>query len=80
VEVQINSIVANLLPDVTATGVIALICNHNLTCGFLVMLYGMLLMALSVVGNSILLLRATSEKVDVSPPPAELREVDILVV
>jgi hypothetical protein len=77
-DVQVNSVVVNSVPDATAMGVIALICNHHLTVGFLAMLYGMLLMALSVVANSIYLLRFTSEKVDASPSSAESLEVDIV--
>ena len=78
-EAQINSIAAHLLPEVTVTGVVALVFYHHLTVGFLVMISGMLLMALSVVVGSVYHLVSTSEndKAEVSLPSPV---VDILVV
>lgn len=63
-------------------GVITLNFYHQLTFGFLVMIYGMFLMALSVVVRSVCLLIYTSENnnVDVVSALTESPEVDILVV
>lgn len=81
-EAQINSIPAHLLPEVIVTGVVALIFFHHLTVGFLVMITGMLLMALSVVVGSVYQLISTSEndKVKISPSSPDTCAVDILVV
>jgi hypothetical protein len=79
---HIRSYAFHLLPEATVMGVIALNFYHQLTFGFLVMIYGMFLMALSVVVRSVCLLLYTSEhnNVDATLSSTESQEVDILVV
>lgn len=83
-DAQIISIAAHLLPEVIIAGVIALLFYHQLTFGFLVMVSGMFLMALSVVMGTVYQLLLTSDndtaKIPPSCPTPEPSEVEILVV